>query len=102
MNVGCLMPKDYWKNSDRKARALKQRRTSNSAPAPRFKRLRAPVTVPPGTHVLIRKGDGETFRSPTTTKQLTFTHFRAASKAALMFMHEGWVIWISKKAIGYK
>ncbi len=96
------MPKDHWKNSNRKAMALKRQRTSNSYQAPKFKKLRVPVTVPTGTSVLIRHGEAGSFRNHTTTKQLQFTHFRAASKAALLFVHEGWSIWISKKAIGYK
>jgi len=96
------MPKDHWKNSNRKAMALKRQRTSNSYQVPKFKKLRSPVTVPAGTSVLVRNGDAGSFRNHTTTKQLQFTHFRAASKAALMFVHEGWSIWVSKKAIGYK
>ena len=101
MNVGCLMPKDYWKNSDRKARALKRRVASNSAKAPKFKNLLSPITIPAKTPVLIRHGGDGSFKSHITTKQLRFTHFRAASKAALMFVHDGWSIWISKSKIGY-
>jgi hypothetical protein len=94
------MPKDHWKNSDRKAMSLKRRRSS-SAKAPTFKKLQNPVTVPVGTCVLVRKEHEGEFKSYVTRKQLSFTHFRAASKAALMFVHKGWVLWISKKAIGY-
>lgn len=96
------MPKDHWKNSNRKAMSLKRRRPSNSSQAPKFKRLRSPVTVPPGTPVLVRNGEDGAFKSHITTTPLSFTHFRAASKAALMFVHQGWSLWISKKAIGYK
>jgi len=96
------MPKDHWKNSNRKAMALKRRSTSKSYQVPKFKKLRSPVTIPAGTCVLVRKEDEGSFRNHMTTKQLCFTHFRAASKTALMFVHEGWSIWVSKKAIGYK
>jgi hypothetical protein len=95
------MPKDHWKNSTRKAMSLK-RRAFNSYQAPELKKLRTPITVPAGTCVLVRKDGSDSFKSHTTTKQLHFTHFRAASKAALMFVHDGWSIWISKSAIGYK
>lgn len=82
--------------------ALKRRRKSNSAPVPKFKKLRSSVIVPAGTSVLVRKGEAGDFTNYTTKKQLHFTHFRAASKAALMFVHDEWSIWVSKKAIGYK
>ena len=95
------MPKDHWKNANRRAMSLKRRRKPSSSPAPRFKKLREPVIVPTGSRVLIRKGEIGSFRNYATKKQLHFTHFRAASKAALMFVHDGWCIWVSKKAIGY-